>query len=968
MGHMMKQYRAASLAIGAMTVSGLAIGQSVMSDEGTAGGVSLESIVVTGSRINSSDTKSANPITVVTAAEIEQTDATNIQQIFMKLPATDFTGGSTSNTDYGGNGALQVGLKNLGPQRTLILVNGQRLINTDGLGTFTATDLNNIPVPMIDHIEILKDGASSIYGADAIGGVINVVTKENVEGAEVGVMYGETTYGDGARHGEYILLGNNFDRGNIVVNISEDHSDPIEQANRPWAVTQNPGAGYNAYTGISSRVTGAIGNINGTNYFFPSGLTSGIPSSQAYTLGNPIGGGVYTGGALPPHDLAFASGGVFYNFLQTQGLTSGDERKQVNLTGRYELAPNVTAIVEAFYTDRDSIETLSAEPLGNVPTPQFPNQLYSAALLPNGQLNPYNPTNVANALALYGAQNINVPIKTRLLQDGPLDTTDSVQTYRLRVGLEGKLVQKFDWSVGYFYADSTGVDAVDNSINFYHLSQELGMNSCGTTPGCSVANFFGYNTLTAAQAAYLKFTNTDRSELTQQDVYGSISGPLVDLPAGPLQAAAGVEYRRDGLTNTPDSVVSDGDAAVYSIPTAGSYATKSVYTELNVPLLASLPLVQMLSAQLSSRYDDNSVFGHAVTWKGGLNYAVDDNLRLRGAVSTGFRAPQLQELYGGLTENELPGVDPCASNGAFKGSAACLAAIRAVGGNPNNITPVNQLVVLQGGYPALRPETSKNYSVGTVITPQAIKNAELSVDFYSVTVNHEIGQLDPQQLLNTCYGGTPYVVSQATACELVGPRVQGTGDLGIISALNGNIQTETTKGIDLDLRYHVPTEAIALPDWGTLAFHGQLTYLISDDIAALGTTISQAGTWTADFAEPHYKALANIQFSNAHFTADWSTRYYGYVRNLDPTSQCQYGTAPCGSNPYEFPGNYAPGVFYHDVNIAYRYEKLTASVGADNLTNKAPPFLFPANQSNAAGSAGYDFTGRFLYVRAKYKF
>jgi outer membrane receptor protein involved in Fe transport len=929
---------------------------------------SLESIVVTGSRISGADATSANPITVVSADDIEKTDATNLEQIFMKLPATDFTGGTTSNTDYGGAGQLQVGLKNLGPQRTLILVNGQRFINTDGLGTYTATDVNNIPVPMIDHVDVLRDGASSIYGADAIGGVINVVTKQNFQGAEFGAMYGETSYGDGGRHGFYALLGTNFDRGNITINLSEDHSDPIEQSARPWAATQNPNAGYNSYTGISSRVTGAIGNINGTNYYFPSGLASGVPSSQAYKLGNPVGGGVYTGGGLTPGDFAFGSGGVYYNFLQTQGLTSGYERRQASFLGHYELAPAVRGILEAFFTDRNSFESLSAEPLGNVPTPQFPNQLYSAALLPNGAVNPYNPTNLPNALALYGAQGINVPIKTRRFEDGPLDQTDSVQTYRLRAGLEGKLLDRFDWAAGYFYAVSDGADSVANQTNFYHLSQELGMNACGTQPGCSVANFFGYNTLTAAQASYLTFTNTDRSELTQSDAYGSISGPLVALPAGPLQGAVGFEYRRDGLTNTPDSVESDGDAAVYSLPTAGHYSTRSGYVELDVPILASLPWVKQLSAQLSSRYDDNSVFGHDFTWKTGLNYAVDDAVRVRGSISTGFRAPQLQELYGGLSENELPGVDPCASNGAFKGSAACLAAIRAAGGNPNNITPVNQLIVLQGGNPLLRPETARNYSLGTVLTPGWLPNFELSLDYYSVSVNNEIGQLDPARLLNTCYGDTPYVVSQASACALVGPRVQGTGDLGIISALNGNIDNESTDGLELESQYHLPGAALWLPGGGTIGLRGQFTYLLRDSVSALGTLIQQAGTWTSDFARPHVKGLVNVEYATRSWSADWSTRYYGNVRNQDPTSPCQYGTVPCGSNPYDFPGNYAPGVFYHDINIAYRYQGLTASFGVDNLLNQDPPFLFPANQSNAAGSAGYDFTGRFLYLRAKYKF
>src|SRR5271167_1829511 len=174
---------------------------------------SVETIVVTGSRLETTDAASANPITIVTSEEIAKEAATTLEQVLMKLPFVDFNGGVTANSANGGHGASEVGLRNLGPQRTLILLNSQRFPFTDTQGTVDAVDLDNIPVSMIDHIEVLRDGASSIYGADAVGGVINIITKQHADGVEIGGSVGETSYGDGLRHSVYSTVGADFDRG-----------------------------------------------------------------------------------------------------------------------------------------------------------------------------------------------------------------------------------------------------------------------------------------------------------------------------------------------------------------------------------------------------------------------------------------------------------------------------------------------------------------------------------------------------------------------------------------------------------------------------------------------------------------------------------------------------------------------------------------------------------------------------------
>jgi iron complex outermembrane recepter protein len=940
-----------------------------------------ETIEVTGTRIKNTDAASANPITVVSSEDIQKSEAVTVEQFLRKLPDVDFTGGTSQNDNNGGNGASNLGLRNLGPQRTLILVNGQRFVNTDSQGKFTAVDLNNIPTSMIDHIEILRDGASSAYGADAIGGVINIITKQHFNGVEIGGGVGETSYGDGLRYNVYSTVGADFDRGNILVNVSHDNQDPILGADRAWATNQHPEAGVNAFDALSGRAAGAQATINpsGTGagadtrfFYFGSGpnaaATNPILASQAFTLGNPIAGGAFKGGQLPPGDIAFPGGGVDFDFTPTQGLVTGLERTQVNFTTHYDLAPNITALLEAFYTDRQSSEVLNPEPVGaGTPTPQFPSAFLVPAFLPGGGLNPANPTTAAfgaangiagyNPAALFGAGNVNTPVSlsTRRFENGNRLYTDDINTSRIRAGLEGTLLDKYDWSVGYLFGKSDAEYDIANEANFFHISQQLGINPCGTqaAQGCSIANYFGNNSLTPAQAKYSVFDNDSKSTLEQNDAYGNISGPVYQLPAGPLNAAFGFEYRTDSVDNTPNSVTSNGDAAVFQEPTQGSYATASVYGELNVPILSNLPFVKALTGDVSSRYDYNTTFGRALTYKIGLDYAIDDDFRLRGNHSTGFRAPQVKELFAGAESDAATGTDPCAVNPL---SAACQADFKA-SGLPGSIKPpsVSQLPAQFGGNPNLKPETSNEWTFGTVVTPHWVPGLTVTTDYYSVLVRNEISTYDPNALLADCYNGAAYVVSQAVACNLVGfGHRAADGSQGLINLDNVNIGDELTQGIDFTASYGFDAAKAYIPVPGHITMTGSVNYLLKDTITAGGASVKNAGTFNVGIgggtAEPRFKALLDTTYAQDAWSADFTERYYGSAHNVSTAL-----------SPGDFEGNQVPGVFYSDISFSYKYKNVGVTVGVDNLFDKDPPFVGTANLTLT--DAGYDFTGRFVYSK-----
>ena len=948
-----------------------------------------ETIEVTGSRIKNSDAASANPITVVSSEQINKTEATTVEQFLRKLPDIDFTGGISQNDDNGGNGASNLGLRNLGPQRTLILVNGQRFVNTDSQGSATAVDLNNIPTSMIDRIEILRDGASSAYGADAVGGVINIITKQHFNGVEVGGGVGETSYGDGLRYNVYSTMGADVDRGNILINVSHDHQDQIMSGNRSWAVDEHNTAGIDSFDSVSGRVAGAQGVINpgqagavdgaGTRFFWygaGAGGASTAPvvagSAANAALGHSIAGGAFAGGQLPPGDIVIPGiPEVFFDYLPTEGLVSGLDRTQVNFTAHYDLAPNITATLEAFYTDRQSSEVLNPEPVGaGTPTPQFPSAFLVPAFLSSGAENPANPTTAAygtangiagyNPGALFGTGNVNTPValSTRRFENGSRIYTDDINTSRIRAGLEGTLLGKYDWTVGYLYGKSAAEYNIANEANFYHISQQLGINPCGTSTGCSIANYFGYQSLTPAQAKYSVFDNDSKSTLELNDAYGNISGPVYQLPAGPLNAAFGFEYRTDSIDNVPNSVTSQGDAAIFQEPTAGSYATASVYGELNIPILSNLPFVKALTGDVSSRYDYNTTFGRALTYKVGLDYAINDDFRLRGNHSTGFRAPQVKELYAGQESSSPSGSDPCTANPT---SAQCQLDFRLSGLSAGTVpASINQLPAVLGGNTALKPETSQEWTFGTVVTPHWVPGLTITTDYYTVLVRNEISTYDGNGLLGACYSGQTYIVSQAQACKLVnfGHRA-ADGSLPLIETLNANIGDELTSGIDFTAEYGFDAAKVMLPIPGHFTLSGSVNYLLEDTTTAQGASVKNAGTWNANIgggtAEPRWKALAGITYAEDSWSADFNERYFGGVHNVSSAD-----------SPGDFPGNEAAGVFYSDVSFSYKYKNVSLTIGVDNLFDKDPPFLQTAVPS--IGDGGYDYTGRFIYSKVSVKF
>lgn len=911
-----------------------------------------EAVTVTGSRISGVDAASANPITVVNADDAYmKTQAVNVEQIVRKIPAVDFVGGISANTNNNGFGSSTVGMRALGPARTLILVNGQRFPYTDSQSTVSAVDLGNIPMQMLNRVEVLRDGASSVYGADAIAGVINMITKTDFQGVSINADAGITDKGDAQQLGIGALIGANFSRGNIMIYLSDQHRSPIWQYARDWSADQKIGTireGSGASSGRLTGLTGTVAGVGNVIFYTPQGYINA--ANPGYRLaGDPY----FATASIPDWVYLPGSNRMVYNLANHQYLEGKSNHKSANFVGSYRLTDDIKAIGELFFTNRNSGEQLDPEPAGyNITTLKY-GGLMIPALLPDGTANPYNPfgKNITNALMR--------------VSNGPARVyKDNVSTYRMRAGLEGNTFG-YDWRVGYMFGSSDALYRLSGTLNFNHLSKLSGQVACGadTAIGCSVGNFTGTASLTPAQLKYLYYTNVRATQTSQSMFYGSVSGPLLELPAGPLSFALGAEHRQESGFDQPDNITVSGDGSADAQPTSGHYSISSAYLELNVPVFKNEWFAQSLTVNASGRFDSTSVFGDAATYKVGLDWAVTDWLRFRSSDSTGFRAPQIKELYGGAYQSFPQGNDPCKINGgAFVGSANCVRDLTAAGVNPATFTDSNvQLRTINGGNPNLKAESSRNVSAGMVLTP--IPNLSFTADYYQIHITGPIIAATAQTVANNCYN--PAIALQS-ACGLI-TRQNGSGAIVQILATNLNIGAQDTNGLDLGLEYGFNATDVWLPDWGNFHISASANDTfnnIQTDVA--GNQSELAGHYSAagvSGAQPRLKSTLSGTFaSNDGWSFTWTSRYIGHLENLDTTtyrapSICSYR---CG----DYLGNYSEGFFYHDISASYQYQNIGLSLGVDNLFDKDPPYLADLF-TNSVVAGPFDYTGRYMYLKVK---
>lgn len=785
---------------------------------------SLEAVSVVGTRIRRKDEVAASPVFTMERSEIEATAAVSVGELLQQLPSVGSSFNSTGSAGTS-HGSSTVNLRNLGANRALVLVNGRRWVNGAGTRGFRDfVDLNTIPLAAVERVEVLLDGATAVYGADAIAGVINLITYSTFDGLKFSAYAGKTTQGDGFTYNQDFLWGKSGEWGSALVSATIASNDEILAGSRDFAHTPLQGLSRNNPEGRfrNSRATG----IFGTRAFVADG--------NGFRLD------------VPATDVT--------NETPDTTLVGPLDRMGLYTQVRLNLGDSTTLVAEGLYNTRESSQRFPAA------TPRIRGG--DGMTIPADH--PYNPFGV-----LFSGTGTSFEIVRRLDAVGPRINKQEVDTTRLAVGLEGSLPNSWTWNAFYTYAENEATWNSINQIDLDRVALAIGPNARCQANNCVPLNIFGE--VTREMADYIRANGVDHNGTRQHDFTANLTGDLFQLPAGPLAFAAGIEYRKESgydnpspyFNRTPQFITYDRiTTSAPRRPTSGSYDLKEAYVEMNVPLLKEVPFANLLELSAATRHSSYSTFGGTTNSKLGLLWRPWKDLMVRATWAEGFRAPSINELYAGLRQTNLPANDPCNNGGAGKpGCAGVPATYNQADYSGGSIRST------VGGNPDLNPETSENRSVGFIYTPSFADRLSWSVDWYDISIDEAISSFGSQNLLNLC-------ANTGQRCELI--RRDSSGE--IVNLTDGpiNLNSLRAKGVDTTLRYLLPQTAA-----GSFGLTFAAAYLESFDrfdTLPSGVVNVSRRAGRSDIAResfPRWKASTSLDWSRDNWAANWSMRYIG---------------------------------------------------------------------------------------------
>ena len=902
-----------------------------------------ENIEVTGSRLRTNNTTSAAPVTVITSAQITQSSAQTIEDVLRKIPSIG-TQGVFSSSNNGGNGASCLDLRNLGINRTLVLVDGRRFTHTpDGAGS-DCVDFDTIPIAMVDRIEILKDGASTIYGADAIAGVINVILKKNFVGSQINIGGNISASGDDKEGDISGTTGFDFAQGRGNVALSGRYLDrgPINQKDRDWATPvqagdEGPGQPYDIGSGypVAGRIFGP--SITGSDT---------VISGKLQPFQN-----TYNGAGINPNINGR------YDYGATQQLS--DRETQGNFAGNshFDINDHATVYLQGFYTHKNTQEQLSGQPVtGNPNTGQSFD-------IPQG--NPF-----AEALGL----DEELQEYRRVTDFAPRIYKTASDTWELSGGVRGNIIGNYNYDLYYTYGRSTNTITTSGQINFNNLEQTVGFQSANDgviddgfynpqvcTGNCSLGNPFGANNFGTKAANYASFTSVEKSFYQFRDIGGTVTNnKILQLPYGPLGVAVGFEHRGEQGADHPDPVIQSGaSTAAISNPTGGGFNVTEAFGELQIPILKNLIGAKDLSANISGRWSDYSTFGSVENYKLSLNWSPTRDIRFRANLASGTRQPAISEAFGGQTLSFNTANDPCAqiaSYGANAGIVAANCTRQHVGPGSNYTQSSTQIPTITGGNPNLQPETAHTYTIGTVLTPRWVPGLAITVDYFHTKIANQINSLNTQFIVDSCYQSANFSDPQ---CNAVGSRT-ATNQISQVSAVETNLGEVHTNGLDIDGSYIIKlggghTIQLSTDLTDTIGYTEQLVpngpfVNLKGRISTISTNILSLSGY------PVIRDTSTVTYAKDHFSFSYTMRF------IDGMLYNNGGDADPTLNRYTRTNS----VFYHDIEATYNWHKIQFVGGIDNLLDRTPPFVI--GTSNNTEPAIYDVIGRLFYAKMQFRF
>jgi iron complex outermembrane recepter protein len=995
-----------------------------------ANDTALQEVVVTGSRLAiSPNDVSISPITSLDSLDIQKSGLVRTEDLLNNLPQV--VAEQSSGTSISSNGTATVSLRGLGSQRTLVLVNGTRMAPGAGLGvtTTSSADINQIPADLVERVDVLTGGASAVYGADAVAGVVNFVLNTHFEGVRVDANYGFGRYnnnhtdlqnnlaaaGDPVPTGSVdagfnkdvsFLAGANFadGKGNATVYATYLNSSPAVGYQYDYAgcslntPSVLPGPGGLSCGGSGTPATGRFA-VYGSTATNPA--IKPVTPSKSYAI-DP------TTGAFRPYVSATDS----YNYGGLSFLQRAAERYTAGSFLNYDITDN-TNVYSNFMYARNSSEanygpsglftftgaTIScANPL--LTAPEVATLCAPAVVAANQLAFPQNA----------GTNNINLYVGRRAVENGPREDNYLSNSFRETLGVKGKWIEGLSYdlygqvgintmhdSQSNYINSTSGTNALNVVTDTRAGSPTLGQPVCesvitGTSPTCVPWNIFQKGGVTPAAIAYINVPSTYSVTAKEYIVDGSVTADLekmgMKLPtasSGP-SVNLGAEYRSESYVLDPDYVFanglnSGGNGAQSAIN--GGFHVSEIYTEGRLPVLNDLPAAYDLSFDAGYRYSKYTSGFNTNTYKFGVEYAPIKDVKLRGGYNRAVRAPSVGDLFAPAVIGAGGTADPCwgpvigavagdPTSGTIQGHnfAYCARTGVTVGEWGNIATnPAAQINTSVGGSLNLKPEVADTFTYGFVFQPTFVPNLGASLDFYYIRIRNTIESLTSNTIINNCGQNN-------SGCDLI-HRGAGTGSLwfntgNYVTATEQNIGTISTKGIDLASHYSFDT------GYGKVGIQLLGTRVLNSFIAPIagGAAYNCAGYWgtTCGAPTPHWRHVLNTDWQAPWMGLDLSVRW----RYIGPTQTDHASQDPQLASTYYSGTAHIGGYSYLDLslNMPIASTGIDLRVGVNNLTDKAPPIIPSGSYSECPNTScndntwvgTYDTLGRYLYAHVQVKF
>ncbi|MEJ2604342.1 MAG: TonB-dependent receptor [Gammaproteobacteria bacterium] len=920
----------------------------------------IEEIVVTGSRIPRRDFVSPSPIATIEREALMTTGQPTLEGALNRMPQVTPDFDRTSNNP--GDGTARVNLRNFGSNRTLVMLNGRRLMPS---GVGNSVDVNNVPQMLIERVEVITGGATTVYGSDAAAGVVNFVTRRDFDGLELDLSGYRTAEGDSDTWDINAAWGTGFadDRGHVTLFGGWLERDATFAGARDFTSVQY----FDPLDGSPLVERGSAQTPDGVILFPPVDLGSG-PGPIRFT---PEG--------LP---VPFADPDDRYNFAPSNYLQIPIERLSAGLLLDYELGAALEAYAELTWTNNRSRQTLAPVPV-------------AAGFLTNWD----SPVLTPEARAVFRDQFLPIPqpglppntvayaLGRRLVELGPRIIENDFDYTRLVAGLRGDIAAGWEFDVWAIHTRNEQRYRFTNDASASRLQQALFVDPAtggcyDPSGGCVPADVFGAGRLSDAAVAFIRLDPFENESVRDQTVVnGFVRGTPFRMPAGGVDVVLGATWRRDEGRLSVDPGLYEGDSLGY-FPQAGVDGAESVselYAEALVPLAADRPGLEILNLELGARYSEYEEAGSATTWKAGAEWQPVADVRFRTMFQRSVRAPNLSEAFQeqgrlqGVYVFELPSEDPCSASAQPVANGrrdACIATgVPADQIGVFEATPGYPVEFLFGGNPALEPEVADSLTVGVVLSPRAFPDWQVAVDYFDIEIEDTIGELDATLVcFDTMNTGNLF-------CDNF-TRDPGNFNVVRVDEPYVNRGLLRSRGVDTQVSYRTALPAaLALPG-GSADLSVSLLWT-----HMLETTVQQFPGGEAWDCAGRYGWPCIDAIDGATYPTDRVTTFVGYRSGdlgVDVTwryiGNVDIAAVPLGASLLgiedPMPVNTGTGArHYVDLGVSYDFtDGLTARLVIANLNDMSPPMMANAVVSNNTDTAMYDIFGRSYSLGISYRF